>query len=44
MRYWFFNGSERKKGKDKLKDSQLTEIVYKLNCKDCDKVYIGQTK
>jgi len=33
-----------KKGKDRLTDSQLTEIVYKLNCKDCDKVYIGQTK
>jgi len=33
-----------KKGKDRLKDSQLTELVYKLNCKDCDKVYIGQTK
>jgi len=33
-----------KKGKDRLKDSQITEVVYKLNCKDCDKVYIGQTK
>jgi len=33
-----------KKGKDSLKDSQLTEVVYKLNCKDCDKAYVGQTK
>jgi len=33
-----------KKGKDRLKDFQLTEIVYKLNCKDCDKMYIEQTK
>jgi len=22
----------------------MTEIVYKINCKDCDQVYIGQTK
>jgi len=33
-----------KKSKDRLKDSQLTEIVYKLNCRDCYKAYIGQTK
>jgi len=33
-----------KKGKDQLKNSQVTEVVYKLNCNKCDKVYIGQTK
>jgi len=33
-----------RKGKDKLNDMQTTNIVYKLNCKHCDKVYIGQTK
>jgi len=33
-----------KKDKDSLKDYQLTEVVYKINCKDCDQVYIGQTK
>jgi len=33
-----------KKGKDKLKDLQTTEVVYKINCKHCDKAYIGQTK
>jgi len=32
------------KGKDRLTDLQTTEIVYKLKCKDCDKIYIGQTK
>jgi len=33
-----------KKGKDKLNTKSNTEIVYKIGCKDCDKVYIGQTK
>jgi len=33
-----------KKGKDQLNNSQATEVVYKLNCNNCDKVYIGQTK
>jgi len=33
-----------KKGKDQLMNSQETEVVYKLNCNNCDKVYIGQTK
>jgi len=32
------------KGKDRLDTQRETEIVYKINCKDCDKVYIGQTK
>jgi len=33
-----------KKGKDQLKNSQVTEVVYKLNCNNCDRVYIGQTR
>jgi len=33
-----------RKGKDKLDDRQTTEIVYRINCRDCNKVYIGQTK
>jgi len=33
-----------RKGKDRLDAQQVTEIVYKINCEDCDKVYIGQTK
>jgi len=32
------------KGKDRLEDRQKTEVVYKIACKDCDQVYIGQTK
>jgi len=33
-----------KKGKNQLENSQLTEIVYKLNCNNCDRVYTGQAK
>jgi len=33
-----------KNGKDRLTPQQKTEIVYKINCKDCDQAYIGQTK
>jgi len=33
-----------KKGKDQLNKAQVTEVVYNLSCKNCDKVYIGQTK
>jgi len=33
-----------KKGKDKLDTQQETEIVYRINCKNCDKAYVGQTK
>jgi len=33
-----------KRGKDRLNNQQVTEVVYKINCNDCDKVYIGQTK
>jgi len=32
------------KGKDRFDAQQETEVVYKINCNDCDKVYIGQTK
>jgi len=33
-----------KKGKDRLDTRLNTDIVYKINCKDCDQVYIEQTK
>jgi len=33
-----------KRGKNRLNDQQVTEVLYKINCNDCDKVYIGQTK
>jgi len=33
-----------KKGKDKLDTKSNTDVVYKIECRDCDKVYIGQTK
>jgi len=33
-----------KKGKDKLDKKRNTNVVYKIDCKDCEKVYIGQTK
>jgi len=33
-----------KSGKDKLDLQRVTEIVYKINCKNCDMAYIGQTK
>jgi len=33
-----------KKGKDKLDTKSNTDVVYKIEYKDCDKVYIGQTK
>jgi len=33
-----------KKGKDRLDNRRKTEVVYKIECKDCDQVYIGQTK
>jgi len=29
---------------DKIKKFEQTNIVYKINCNDCDKVYIGETK
>jgi len=33
-----------RKGKDRLDDRRKTKVVYKIECKDCDQVYIGQTK
>jgi len=33
-----------RKGKDRLDDRRKTEVVYKIECKDCDQIYIGQTK
>jgi len=33
-----------KKGKDKLDKKLNTGVVYKLECNECEKVYIGQTK
>lgn len=32
-----------KKGKDKLPKTRNHEVIYKINCNDCDKSYIGQT-
>jgi len=33
-----------KNGKDKLDIGQNTGVVYRIDCKDYDQVYIGQTK
>ncbi|XP_011882019.1 PREDICTED: uncharacterized protein LOC105569853 [Vollenhovia emeryi] len=33
-----------KKGKDRLPNKKQTELIYKINCVDCDACYIGQTK
>ncbi|XP_050458275.1 uncharacterized protein LOC126855029 [Cataglyphis hispanica] len=33
-----------KRGKDGLPISNRTEVVYKINCKNCSASYIGQTK
>jgi len=33
-----------KKGKDRLDRKSNTDVVYKIDCNDCEKVYIGQTK
>ncbi|XP_071576680.1 uncharacterized protein [Temnothorax nylanderi] len=33
-----------KSGKDKLDKDNETELVYKMDCSDCDAIYIGQTK
>ena len=32
------------RGKDKLPIRDMTGVVYKLNCKECDKTYVGETK
>ena len=31
-------------GKDKLNNLEMTSVVYKIVCKDCDAAYVGQTK
>ncbi|KYN41474.1 hypothetical protein ALC56_04115, partial [Trachymyrmex septentrionalis] len=33
-----------KTGKDKIKKKELSNVVYQINCKDCDYSYVGQTK
>jgi len=33
-----------RKGKDRIDKKRVTEVVYKIDCINCDKVYIGQTK
>ena len=33
-----------KLGKDVLKKSEMSNVVYKLECISCDKTYVGQTK
>jgi len=33
-----------KTGKDKIKKDELSNIVYQINCKDCNYSYVGQTK
>ena len=30
--------------KDKIKKDELSNVVYQINCKDCDYSYVGQTK
>ena len=32
-----------RKPKDKFSKELSTGVIYKINCKNCDKVYIGQT-
>lgn len=36
-------GSILKRPKDKFSEDLSTGVVYKIKCKDCEKVYIGQT-
>ncbi|EFN65192.1 hypothetical protein EAG_06580, partial [Camponotus floridanus] len=33
-----------KRGKDRLPTNNMTKVIYKLDCKNCNKSYIGQTK
>jgi len=33
-----------RRGKDRMIAGRVTEVVYKIDCKNCEKVYIGQTK
>ena len=36
-------GSILRKPKDKFSKDLSSRVIYKINCKDCDKVYIGET-
>ncbi|KYN22634.1 hypothetical protein ALC57_04963, partial [Trachymyrmex cornetzi] len=33
-----------KTGKDKLNKDELSNVVYEINCADCNVSYVGQTK
>jgi len=33
-----------RKGKDRIDAKRVTEVVYKIDCINCDMAYIGQTK
>ncbi|EZA55361.1 hypothetical protein X777_04814 [Ooceraea biroi] len=33
-----------RRGKDKLEFRKQTNLVYQINCRECDALYIGQTK
>ncbi|KYN26854.1 hypothetical protein ALC57_03769 [Trachymyrmex cornetzi] len=33
-----------KLGKDKLEKTESSQVVYKINCTNCDSTYVGQTK
>ena len=32
------------KAKDKLKKGENTNVIYKIECEECDATYVGQTK
>jgi len=33
-----------KRGKDKIEPTMQNDVVYKINCQDCNSSYVGQTK
>ena len=33
-----------KRGKDSITKNEKSSVIYKIECKDCKKVYIGQTQ